>query len=85
MSLIDTIGNEDWLKENEPAIKQLLPKTWTHMQNISALTIGFNLKLLGVEWFSEEEFGRIMVYFERVGLMERDGYTVRANPISIFE
>ena len=56
MSLIETLGNEAWLKENETKVKNLLPKTYTHINNLNGLKLGFNLKLLGVDWRSESEF-----------------------------
>jgi len=85
MGLQDTLGNEEWLKKNEDAIKNLLPETWTHMHNLNGLQIGFGLKLLGVDWRSEDEFGRVMLFLERTRLMLRDGLTVRRNPHSGFK
>jgi len=77
MNLMDTLGNEQWMAENEGKIKALLPETWTHMQNINGLQLGFGLKLLGIDWRSQDEFGKCMVFFERTGLMLRDGMLVR--------
>lgn len=85
MSLQDTLGNEKWLQENEQAIKEMLPKTWTHMENLNVFQISFKLKLLGVDWRSEQDFGKIMVYLEKIGIMLRDGFTIRANSRSIFK
>ena len=85
MNLQDTLGNEQWLKDNEDAIKSMLPETWTNVQNLNGLQLGFKLKALGVDWRSEGEFGRIMVYLEKIGMMLRDGVTVRRNPHSIFK
>lgn len=85
MKLIETLGNEKWLRENEAKLKEMLPTTWTHMENLNGLQLGFRLKLLGVEWHSEQDFGRIMLFIEKVGMMQRqNGYQVRANPSSIF-
>lgn len=83
--MIDTLGNTDWLKANEDAISNMLPETWTHIENLNGLKIGFQLKLLGFDWRSEEQLSKIMVFLERVGIMQREGYTVRRNPNSIFE
>jgi hypothetical protein len=85
MTLQDTLGNEDWLRKNEDAVKKLLPETWTHMQNLNGLQIGFGLKVLGVDWRSEDEFGRVMLFLERVRFMLRDGLTVKRNPHSVFK
>lgn len=84
-SLQATLGSRDWLPKNEDAIKRLLPDTWTHIENLDGLRIGFQLKLIGVDWRSELEFGKVMVFLEKVGLMQRqNGYQVRANPSRVF-
>lgn len=85
MSLLDTLGNEEWLKENEEGIKDLLPETWTHMHNINGLQMGLKMKMLGIDWRSQDEFGRVMVFLEKAGFMIRDGLTVRRNPNIIFK
>jgi len=84
MSLENTLGNTKWLKENEAKIKELLPETWTHVSNLNGLSLGFKLKLLGIDWRSQDEFGRVMVFLEKTGFMLRDGLTVRGNPSNIF-
>lgn len=85
MSLKDTLGNESWLLANEKAVKEILPETWTHVHNLNGLQLGFQLKLLRIDWRSEEEFGRVMLFLERIGLMLRDGMMVKRNPHSIFK
>ena len=77
MNLQDTIGNDKWMAENTDKIKKLLPETWTHMHNINGPKLGFGLKLLGIDWRSEDEFGKCLLLFERMGLMLRDGLLVR--------
>ncbi len=85
MDVQDTLGNETWMKANEDAIKDFLPETWTHMNNLQGLRIGFRLKLLGIDWRSEDDFGKIMIYLEKTKIMLRDGFTVKRNPHSIFK
>jgi hypothetical protein len=85
MDLQNTIGNEEWMKENENAIKEMLPDTWTHISNFNGLHLGYNLKLLGVDWQSEKEFSLIMTYLEKIGMMLREGVTVRRSQRSIFK
>lgn len=80
MNLVSTLGNEDWMEANADALQRLLPATWTHMANLSLLRIGFELKVLGVDWRTEAELTNIMVFFERSGLMQRENFLVRANP-----
>jgi len=85
MSCFETLGDRDWLASHEGAIKNALPETWTHVENIDGLRLGFALKLLGIDWKTEQEFGKVMLFLEHVGILERkNGYQVRANPIRIF-
>ena len=84
ISLRDTIGNDEWLKKNEKALKEIFPDTWTHIENLNGIQIGFQFKLLGIDWRSEEQFTRVMTYLERIKIILRDGFTIKANPHSIF-
>lgn len=85
MTLADTLGNKEWLKANEAAIRALLPETWTHMENLNGLRLGYGLKLIGVDWRSEDEFGRVMLFLEKTGMLQRQNdFQVRANHRSIF-
>jgi hypothetical protein len=85
MSLLQTIGNLKWMAENEPKIREVLPETWTHIDNLNALRIGFRLKLIGVDWRSPEEFGQAMVFIEHAGIMQRQNdYQVRRNPRTVY-
>ena len=77
MGIQDTLGNQKWMEGNAAKVKALLPETWTHVANLNGLQIGFGLKLIGIDWRSENEFGRCMVFFERCGLMKRDGLLVK--------
>lgn len=84
MSLLDTLGNETWLRENEPKLREMLPETWTLATNLNGLQLGWQLKLLGVDWRSPDEFGRVMLFLEKVGIMLRKDFLVRRNPERVF-
>ncbi len=77
MNLDETIYDPDWLDKNATAIKDLLPKTWTHISNVNGLKIGFNFKVLGIDWRSELEFFKAMEALVDVGIVLREGYTIR--------
>ena len=81
MNLKETLGNIEWLRANEDAIKKLLPENWTHMENLNGLKLGYGMKLIGIDWRSEDQFGKVMLFLEKLGMMQRqNGYQVRANP-----
>ena len=85
MSLQDTLGNEEWLRANEQKVKDMLPETWTHIGNLNGLQLGFRLKLLGIDWRSEEQFAKVMVFLTRTGFLLMQGQTVKRNPHSVFK
>jgi hypothetical protein len=78
--LTQTLGNQAWLTANMNKLLDLFPQTWTFETNLSLVQIGFNLKLIGVDWRSPEELVNIMVFAEKSKLLIRDGRTVKANP-----
>lgn len=78
--LEETLGNEQWMKDNVHKIKAIFPETWTHVANLKGLQIAFQLKLHGVDWRSEEEFAKCMMFFEKTGVLQRDGLLVRRAP-----
>lgn len=81
----DTLGDRSWLQEHERKLAELLPATWTHESYLNGLQIGFQLKLLGVDWKSEGDFGAVMAYLEQLGIVQRQhSCQLRANPASIF-
>lgn len=58
-------------------VRQALPETWTNVQNLNWLQIGFALKLAGMNWKSLES---AMATLERAGIVQRDGYCIRRSP-----
>ena len=81
----DTLGSLSWLRVNEVGIKALLPDAWTPIINLDGVRLGSGLKLLGVDWRGQEEFGKILFFLEHIGFLERNGLTVKKNPHSIFK
>lgn len=84
MSLENTIGNETWLTSNEINIKALFPTVWTNIEQLNGIQLGSNLRSIGVDWRSKEEFEMIMVFFEKVGFAIRDGKSIKRNPNNVF-
>jgi len=79
-----TLLDPAWMFLNEAKLKGLLPEVWTHFGNIEALQIGWNLKLIGVDWRDPDDIGHIMRYLEKIGILLRDGMTIKRNPHTIF-
>ncbi len=83
--LMQTLGNEAWLTEHEDALKAVLPETFTHVANVNLLAIGFKLKLLGVDWRSQNELAGCMSFMERAGFLLRNGLTIKRNPHKVMQ
>lgn len=80
-SVEETLGNTEWIRQHTVQLKSMLPQLWTHMRNLNGLQLGYQMKLLGIDWRTNEEFGRVMVFFEKIGLLQRQQmFQVRANP-----
>lgn len=87
--LRSTLGSELWLRLHEKELREALPKEWTALKagdgREVAMKAAWNLKLVGIDWRTTDEFGRIMVFLEKLGILQRqNGYQVRGNPSSIF-
>ena len=74
------VYTEQWFKDNEEKIKDLFPETWTHVGNLNGLQIGFKLKLLGIDWRTNEEFSRCMTMLTKAGFAIMNGLLIRRNP-----
>lgn len=82
--IAQTLGSYEWLSKNEDALKDLFPETWIHFANINTLQLMLKLKILGVDYKTEDQLGRILVILEKVRIVIRDGLFIRRNPNKIF-
>jgi hypothetical protein len=80
VSIPNTLGDNDWLARNEQDIKQLLPQDWQQITPELGARIGFKLKILGIDWRSQDEFKKCLLFLEKIGFIQRDGLKIRANP-----
>lgn len=80
----DNLGNEEWLRANEPRLKALFPETWTHMSNLSVLQIGYGLKLLGVDWRSQDELANVMTFLTLARFCLLEVPLIKRNPHPLF-
>lgn len=84
MTMHLTLGNDAWMRANFEKLKALFPVEWTQHTQQTALKLGYQLKLLGVDWRSVEEFGRVIVYLRRVNVIEAksvgSAFMVRRHP-----
>lgn len=84
MSIELTLGNETWLRQNEATVKALFPNEFTTINELDGVAIGQQLRLLTIDWKTEKEFENIMVFFEKLGFLMRQGNKIKANNTSIF-
>lgn len=65
--LLPTLGNREWVEANRYKLRLLFPEQWTPAEHLSALRIGFELKLLGVDWRSAEDLVDSLVFLHKIG------------------
>lgn len=68
MSVERTLGNKDWLNQNEAHLRQLFPETWTHISRLNNIGIVYHLKLMGVEWHGDD-LALLMNFFLETGVV----------------
>ena len=78
-SLTNTLGNSDWIAKHANELRGIFPLTWTHILNLNLLGIGFKFKVIGIDWRSEEEFAKTMVFLEKAGIYHREGILIRRS------
>ncbi len=67
---LQLLKNTRWLKTNEESLKALFPRTWTHSANINWMQVRFKLKLIGIDYRSEDDIAKILTFFTRIGIVE---------------
>lgn len=72
-SVANTVANKQWRDKNRKALRELFPETLTHHANLNFLGIGFQLKLLGADWRSQDELAECLMHFEMSGIVHREG------------
>jgi hypothetical protein len=70
---------EDAIKENELKIRNLLPETWTHVANLDPVKIGFNLKLIGFDWRTNQEYAAFMGHLQKLKILELKNMLTRRS------
>lgn len=75
-----TLGSKDWLNQNEQALRNIFPETWTHVSNLDSLTlrIMYQLKLMDVH-LHENELPAFMAFCEKTGIVLRNGLQIKRS------
>ena len=78
-ALFETIGDRQWVNENKNKIIDLFPETFTHISNINWLAIRFQLKLMGINYRTDEEVAKILAWCEKNKLLFKQGNLIKRN------
>jgi hypothetical protein len=76
-ALYNTVGDKKWLSVHGPAIRSLLPETWTHTANFDVANFVEAIKPLGIVCGSEDEIRRLFDFLASAKIVLRDGFLVR--------
>lgn len=77
LSLEQSIGNPDWVIQNEKALKELFPEDWVHFSQLSADEISNRLQCLRVELLDDDRLMKALRFFLHLGIADVDGAMVR--------
>ena len=67
---LELLADKDWLLKNESSLKDLFPEIWTHSANVNFLQLRFKLKLLGIDYRTEEDVSKILTFLTKIGIVE---------------
>jgi len=84
-NIYETFGNKEWLIENEQMVRNLLPAQWTHVDSIDFNDLLLKFQGIGIDVNHLMDLVKLLVFFEQIGMMFKDGPLFKANPKSIFE
>lgn len=76
-TLKNTVCNKYWVLENLDRLRKIFPETWTHMHNINLIAVGYQLKLLGVDYRTDAEFAECFASMEKFKVIIREGALIR--------
>lgn len=65
-----TLGNESWVQANLPALRNMFPATPTKIDLGVFLSVGFKIKVLGVEWRDENDLPKIMSFLQKLKIID---------------
>jgi len=78
--LNETVGDAEWLDENRKALLNMLPETWTHVANVNFIALRYQLKLIGVDFRSDNELAFCLAALEKASILQRSGILLRRHP-----
>lgn len=85
-TIMAKVADIQWLEDNEQAIRDMLPTTWTHVENVDKAKFISDLEnILEIKNVPGGILKCIMVFLEDIGMALRDNYLIRRNDASIFK
>lgn len=85
------LGDREWVRTKELAIKACFPTEFQKSASLDWMKIRFNLKLVGIDYRSDQELAKVLQYLTgikliqvRVDTMDNCSMLLRSNPQSIF-
>ncbi len=67
----------EWIVDHEEALRKLFPEEWTRIIDLNPAQIGFNLKLLDLDWRENSDFVNIMTCLTAAGFCYRNEEEVK--------
>lgn len=67
-SVQETIGNPQWVVQHYVQVRDIFPAERQLMTQSDMIRVGFKMKLLGIDWRSENELAQVMVLCYHLGM-----------------
>lgn len=85
LSLNESIGNKQWILDNEQKLKAMFPENWTNYALLSVDEISDKLCCLHVEMLDDIRLLKTMQFFMHIGIIDVQGSDIRRGQLPIEE
>lgn len=65
-----TLGNESWVRANANALRNVFPINPVQVDLTLLTSVGYKLKLMGVEWREESDLPNMFSFLQRLNIIE---------------
>lgn len=76
---LEMLDDENWLKKHKDTLIQILPETWTNIQNLSIVSLMYRLKLIGIQLSGVADLATFLAKLEIKGFILRENCLIRVN------
>lgn len=65
-----TLGNQSWVEAHLPQLRNMFPVIPTKLELSMFLSVGFKIKVLGVEWYDQKDLPKIFSFLQQIKIID---------------